>query len=634
MYKNGQVFLTWNNIAAPGIKYSVYKSVTPITSGTQLSAAQNLGFVADSSGINKRLTMILSPGNPIGLKIDSLGNPLSVGVGLFVATTAANGDFYYAVTTSSGATEDTAIVAGSNSLITSVTETISDPQPVWQQSYLIGTVTVQIYTQFVTAVSSATYPVMTNVGSFPFNFSIYKSNNSVSPLVVKFHAGNGNFIQVAADGINFIENECRLSLDDWLPNNLNSYWFGYHENYDIYSAATQTHNSGTVRAYTMKRVLFTIDWVEKHFQIDTNRVYLSGTSMGAIGAKTMAFLYPQKFAAVFLAVPKFNVYTLGELQLMTDVVSPATGNYLSGMQARNVDFMAHEDFKLSLPYFITVNGKNDLVVGWDEKPPFYDTMQNNFFGGAFYWDLKNHGGIGYNWKTNLNPDIFNLNTAVSYPVFTNCTINSNAGNGTVTDGDSVGTINGRIGWEKNIEEYNHSYKIILKTVDLTNANLSGLFPAVQNCEATVTLRRLQQFFPDSGNMLYWKNIRAGGLVVQADSFIYPGGLISIDTVKIFGVTDTLYIADTPDMLATNNLNFKLEMSVYPNPVNEFINIDFNDRTSGSLFITDILGNKIYESAIFNQYETGIKLPTVNGIYFVHFVNEQGACITQKIVVNR
>jgi len=123
--------------------------------------------------------------------------------------------------------------------------------------------------------------------------------------------------------------------------------------------------------------------------------------------------------------------------------------------------------------------------------------------------------------------------------------------------------------------------------------------------------------------------------VQADSFIFSGELISIDAVKIFKVTDTLFIADSPELLVSNTLNLKMEMSVYPNPVNEFIHIDFNERTTGSLFITDILGKKIYASAIFNQYETGIKFSeTANGIYFIHFINDQGVSTTKKIIVNR
>lgn len=548
VYKNGQVFVTWTNLSASGVKYYLYKSSTPITNGVQLSSAQNLGYVVDSSGINKRLTKILSLTIPIGLRIDSAGNYLTAATGLFVATTTANGIFYYAIATKTGTVIDTTIIVGSNSLSVtdSVTETLADPQPVWQQSYIHDSAAVQIYVQFVTGITSATYPLMTNAGSFPFNFSIYKSNNLVSPLVVKLHAGDGNFIQSATNEIVTYQNESRLSLDDWVPNSdVNTYWFGYHENYNIYSNNNPVHASGLVRAYTIHRVIFTIDWVSKHFNIDTNRIYLAGISMGAIGARTLAFLYPEKFAAVVMNVPKFNFYSLPELNLITDVKSPSSGINLTGYQARCIDYLLKEDINLSHPFIIAANGKNDLVVGWSEKPMFYDSANVNLLGGAFYWDLKTHNGVGHNWKTNFSPNFFRFRNNCSYPAFSNCTENGNPGNGSPTDGDSVGTINGRIGWADSIVDSVNRYSIILKTMNLTNQNISGLFPELDSSVADVTLRRIQHFNPASGSTIYWINKKTGGQIIQHGCFVYNGGLITVSSIKIFKESDTLIFSLAP-----------------------------------------------------------------------------------------
>ncbi|MEI7802065.1 MAG: alpha/beta hydrolase-fold protein, partial [Bacteroidota bacterium] len=553
VYKNGQVFVTWTNLSTTGVKYYLYKSVTPITNGTQLSFAQNLGYVVDSSGINKRLTKILSPTIPIGLRIDSAGNYLTVATGLFVATTTANGTFYYAIATKTGTVLDTSIVSGSNSLSVtdSVTETLADPQPVWQRSYTHDSVTAQFYVQFVTGITSATYPLMTNAGSFPFNFSIYKPNNLVSPLVVKLHAGDGNFIQSATNEMVTYENESRLSLDDWVPNDdVNTYWFGYHENYNIYSSSNPVHASGVVRAYTIRRVLHTIDWVTKHFNIDTSRIYLTGISMGAIGARTIAFLYPEKFAAVVMNVPKFNFYSLPELSLLTDMKNPSSGNYLTGYQARCIDYLLHEDLNLSHPFMIATNGKNDFVVGWSEKPVFYDSANVNLLGGAYYWDLKAHNGVGHNWKTNYSPNFFRFRNDCSYPAFSNCTSNGNPGNGSPADGDSVGTINGRIGWCDNITDLPSRYSIILKTMTLINQNLSGLFPALDSAVADVTLRRVQHFHPPDGTTIYWVNKKNGGQVIQHGCFVFNEGLMTVTAIRIFNESDTL-IFSTATILSTD-----------------------------------------------------------------------------------
>ena len=57
--KHGQVFVTWTNLTSTGVKYVLYKSAHPIIHGYQLDTAQNLGYVHDSSSLNKRLSNIL-----------------------------------------------------------------------------------------------------------------------------------------------------------------------------------------------------------------------------------------------------------------------------------------------------------------------------------------------------------------------------------------------------------------------------------------------------------------------------------------------------------------------------------------------------------------------------------------------
>ena len=148
-YQAGQVFVTWDNLTSTEVRYTLYRSAAPIQHGFQLSSAQNLGDVRDNSALNRRLTD-LSGGTPKYLKIDSASSPLGGNKGLFVATSTTAGSFYYAVTANVGDLEDTTIVAGSNATTSPVNEDVVMPQPVWQESRLLGGKTYDIYVQYAT----------------------------------------------------------------------------------------------------------------------------------------------------------------------------------------------------------------------------------------------------------------------------------------------------------------------------------------------------------------------------------------------------------------------------------------------------------------------------------------------------
>ncbi len=215
--------MTWDNLTTTDIRYTLYRSATPIQHGFHLSSAQNLGDVRDNSALNRRLTD-LSGGTPKYLKIDSASSPLGSNKGLFVATSTAAGSFYYAVTANVGDLEDTTIVTGSNATTSPLTENVVMPQPVWQESRILGGKTYDIYVQYVTRVTSSMYPQMTNAGSFPFHFAIIKSG-AVSPHPVTFwlHGDGKSFLYVNhLKGIGD-PNEWIVTIDDWIPNQDVSY---------------------------------------------------------------------------------------------------------------------------------------------------------------------------------------------------------------------------------------------------------------------------------------------------------------------------------------------------------------------------------------------------------------------------
>src|SRR5262249_5682389 len=54
------------------------------------------------------------------------------------------------------------------------------------------------------------------------------------------------------------------------------------------------------------RVLWTVDWVARHYPVDPDRVALRGESMGGMGAIAIALAHPERFAAFHAYVPVFG----------------------------------------------------------------------------------------------------------------------------------------------------------------------------------------------------------------------------------------------------------------------------------------------------------------------------------------
>jgi hypothetical protein len=107
-----------------------------------------------------------------------------------VATTVANGSFYYAVTVTQ-TSEDTTIVLGSNSLDNPVAETIATPQPVHQKSETVNNLAVEIYGDFISSRVVLNGPLQMYAGWLGYSLAVFRNSTSPSPhpLHIRFHAG-------------------------------------------------------------------------------------------------------------------------------------------------------------------------------------------------------------------------------------------------------------------------------------------------------------------------------------------------------------------------------------------------------------------------------------------------------------
>ncbi|MCS6917234.1 MAG: MopE-related protein [Chitinophagales bacterium] len=545
-YRNGQVFFTWNNTNDNKPIYKLYRSTSPITSGSQLSSCEFLGITNETSAKNYNLSA--ADGTDRYWVIEPNGNPLPSSKGLFVTTSVLNGYFYYAVTVTVNNVEDQTIVPGSNSLVVPVYETVEQPQPFLLETRLINGKQVDVYGDFLTSQFAAYGPLQMKAGWMGYCFAVFRNNATQPvPLYVFFHAGGSNFM----DRITEVSgNEIRLNVEDYFPSNENSGWLGTHPSYDPFKKKNNTvaPTSGYNYFYSMLRIRRTIDFVVRNYPVDTTCISLEGTSFGSNGALFFALTYPELVASVRVSGGIFNFGFQNDYQpnctMNTGKKNRLDGDKKLGTAASNltewyfqqptydllnaclqVHLRRHTDW----PVIFSINGKRDDLIGWTEKIAWYDSVNSNAVGGYYFFDLRKHSGEGKTWHQ-LPFDAFRYRTNVSYPAFSNCSANEDPGQGNDVTGDSVGSVNGYLDWSNPLSDDSLQWQIKIFMRDLPTINGSKVAP--DSCTVDLTPRRRQGFRPAPGSWVRWQ-VHHHGNLVQDDTLIYEQGLLTFRGVKIF-----------------------------------------------------------------------------------------------------
>jgi len=560
-YRNGQVFLTWKNLATEAY-YKVYRSTSAITNGNQLGSCEYLGWVDKHSAEDHNLS--LNVGSTVYLHIDSNGAPLTQGTGLFVGTTLVNGNYFYAITSILNGIEKKTISAGNNSLSQPISEYVATPLPVFQEQHLVGTQSVYVYTTFFSSKRAIGQPLECPAAFIPLDFAVNRNytGSGQHPMEVLLHGGGDDFLwNMELDQTD----EIKLGLEERLPSGESNGWIGSNENYDIFKD-NQTNTiptSGINYNYEQEVISQTIDWAIKHLPVDSNRIYLNGTSLGAGGAFMYAITYPEKIAAVKVVVPWFNlafendynplcfINTGNKTRHECDVeFGTVSTNLMCKLgihfyDAVNGGWMIHTYREKDYPVFFAMNGKHDVHVGWTEKPIFYDSVKANHIGGYYFWDERDHSGTNATWN-DISFDLFRYASNKSFPAFANCSNDEDYGIGNDITGEEYGTVNGSLDWNDNtIVDIVDKWKMVLFVRDLKKANGENVtYP--DSCIVDVTPRRLQQFQIPNGLKLKW-TVTHENNIIQSGSQLYTGGVIVIPGVKIFKDSSVLELSYSADL---------------------------------------------------------------------------------------
>lgn len=275
-------------------------------------------------------------------------------------------------------------------------------------------------------------------------------------------------------------------------------------------------NSGGDPTPVEKRVIDTVKWEIKNYEIDPNRVYLSGNSMGGSGTLGIGMRHGDVFAAIKTNVPAGIEHVSNRMyfppQSVPDTVKLPDPPVVIDYSAPNDTWSAgHERF---------VKAMND------RKYPLY-----------FYWGPFGHANNSSQiMKVNDlidSLDWLSIKKNETYPVFTNATSNSKLPWPEDLKSTAAGQVNAFFRW-KNISDSAEKFEMSLFLV--SGADLKTRFDIPKEASADVTLRRLQSLQLKPGDTFRWTFSTAMG-----EGKVDVQGLITIPALIMTAEPATLTV---------------------------------------------------------------------------------------------
>jgi predicted esterase len=345
-----------------------------------------------------------------------------------------------------------------------------------------------------------------------------KVESKNAPLYVVLHSA-GHDVKSCVDCIRTVGNhDIYRSPDDHYAlyvdcrkNGANDWWWGGMHAKDN---GLVKRNSGGNPMPVERRVIDTVKWVIEKYEIDPNRVYLSGNSMGGSGTLGIGMRHGDVFAAIKANVPAGIEHVSNRMFFPPQSVP---------------DNVALPDPPVCFDY----SAQND---SWSEgHDRFVKAMNDRKYALCFYWGPFGHANNSSQiMKVNDLIDSFDwlsIKKNEAYAVFTNAISNSKLPWPNDLKSTAAGQVNAYFRW-RNISDSAERCELSLFLV--TAADVKTQFEIPKEASADVTLRRLQSFRLKPGDTFQWTFGTAKG-EGKADS----QGLVTIPALKMTAELKTL-----------------------------------------------------------------------------------------------
>ncbi|MFH1744022.1 MAG: DNRLRE domain-containing protein, partial [bacterium] len=536
--------------------YKIYRSTSPITAAN-IGQAQLLATLPEGTSAYQTERM-RAPDYPpdwnggyVSLRnfiIEPFGSQLSDDTGLFVWTTHENQTSHYAVTTVAAGRENQSFLAAGNTA-GPIAEAVADPSPipVWESASGRG----RVYTQFMDYSNwNPTYETPDGL-TYAYNYFVGLPGPDVcngpppeQHSLVLHIEGYGTRYE-AGDGSHYF---CAIEL--WCDDPRQSWYYGYSATHD-YSYSDALVTTGPIVNFTEQRLLRAVYDVvrDSRYNVDEQRIYAYGHSMGASGALALGMRYPNVFAATYSSEPMtdFRSSTVfasddcepkwGSIDLNLPIENRGRyAGHLAQYDGLGVwDWQNHQDQLVQrrgdeMAFISLAHGTQDTTIEWDSQgrlayEPFYRSQR------AFSAQVvtEDHTWIGF---YGMGPTAyvdgspfsnFQFLRDESLPGLTN------ASGSLPVPPPGVGGYNMNLEWSASWDAWDgppfdsaDSWGISLRTTDGSTQTVD------------VTPRRLQHFTITSGEVYTWQNlnVESGAVVATGTVLADADGLVTIPQFQV------------------------------------------------------------------------------------------------------
>lgn len=300
--------------------------------------------------------------------------------------------------------------------------------------------------------------------------------------------------------------DCRANMGDW-------WWGGMH----LGDANLIKRNAGGEPMPVEKRAIDCVKWAIAKYEIDPNRVYLCGNSMGGSGTLGLGVRNGDIFAAIKANVPA-GIEHVSQRMFFPPQTVPET-------------------VKLpDPPVVIDYSAQNDNWSNGHDR--FVKAMNDRKYALYFYWGPFGHANNSANIeKVNdlINTfDWLGVKKNEAYPVFANASTNDKLPWPDDKASKTAGQVNAFFRW-KNVSDAPEKLEMALNLV--TAEAMKTTFPIPKEATADVSLRRIQSQAFKPGDGFKWTFGSAHG-EGKADAT----GVVTIPRLKISSEATTLTVS--------------------------------------------------------------------------------------------
>ena len=358
-------------------------------------------------------------------------------------------------------------------------------------------------------------------------FALYHPTEGFGPhpLCVMFHSAGGGineslesaFKPDGCDVYHMPDSFYSLHLD-CLGHKDDDWWWGGVDPLAPADDPANARNAGFELQPVEKRILDTIAWVLANYEIDVNRIYLCGNSMGGSGTLGFGLRHGDIFAAIKANVPAGVLHAANRIGLPP--------------------FELPEGASIpDPPICIDYSAPNDQWSTGHEL--LYRGMAAKKYAIVGYWGNFGHANshVEINKVNDLidTIDWTSIRKNEAYPVFTGADTDSPLAWPDREHAVEPGQVNAYFRWTV-YRDAPEAFEIALRLTDAEELG-SAIFDPPAEATADVSVRRLQRFRAAPGEAVRWSFAGDGG-VVNADA----DGLVTIPALKITTIPAVLTLS--------------------------------------------------------------------------------------------